>query len=320
MKATREIPCDAALPGLAAICRHGAMAVLPALGLDGPVESLLVGYTAGKRATLEARCGERRVAIKACAEDPTPEVRLYEDLAAFGLAAQPAKAEEESARVPRLLAWNRQLRLVATGWLEGDPLNQLIKDGQGERAGEFAARWLRRIAPLSVGQGHVYGPANMLDRAPGWVDTLAGVDAVLGNVAATVARALIRRPPPPDGQHLVHGTFYARHVIDMGDGPGLIDWDAFGHGPLEFDAGTFLATVWRIQLSNPDASDAVARAERAFCAGTAGLLDRRALSWYRAAALLGVAHRLESRSKRNWKARAHALLSEAARLAVTAAA
>lgn len=321
MKPTRELPNDAALPGLAAIRDRGPMATMPALGMDGPVEVWLVGYSAGKRATLEARSGHRRVAIKVCATDPMPEVRLYAELGERGLArVGPAAAAGEVVRVPPLLAWHPGLRLVATGWLEGCPLNQLVKEGRGERAGELAARWFRRVASLPSSLGSGYGPADFLDRAPGWVDTLVEADPVLGNMAVTVARALMCTPPPVGFPHLVHGTLYARHIIDMGDGPGLIDWDAFGHGPLEFDAGTLLATIWRIQLSNPDAADAVARAERAFYAGTTGLLDARALSWYRAAALLGAAHRLKARSKGNWKARALALLSEAGRSAVVAAA
>lgn len=321
MNPTQEIPHDAALPGLAVLRSDGPMGALPTLCLNGPVELVLRGYTAGKRATLEARCANRRVAIKACAKDPTPEVRLYEELAASGLAVNGrARAEQEVVRVPQLLAWDRNLHLVAMAWLDGRTGNQLVKDGQGVRAGELAARWFRRAASLRLRLGHCYGPEHVLDKAPRWAATLAGADMVLGKVAATVARALVATPPAVESVHLIHGTLYARHVIDMGDGPGLIDWDAFGHGPMEYDAATFLATLWRIQLSNAGTVGAVAQAERAFLAGTTGLLNRPALSWYRAAVLLSIAHRLEVRSKRNWKARALALLSEAARLAVTAAA
>jgi aminoglycoside phosphotransferase (APT) family kinase protein len=149
---------------------------------------------------------------------------------------------------------------------------------------------------------------------------LARADAELGSAAAALLRELGRTPPSVESPGLVHGTLYARHIIDTGTGSGLIDWDGFGCGPAELDAGTFLATVRRIGLSSPGAAAAVAGAELAFLAGTAGQLDESTLAWYRAAALLRIARRLEIRSSPNWKARALRLLSEADRLAMRAAA
>lgn len=317
---TREIPEDAALPGLAAIRERGLARALPALGWRGPVELVLRGYTKAKRMTLEAHCGDRRIAVKACADDPTPEARLYQGLAAHGLAPRAAAACPAAVRVPPLLAWDPQLRLLATGWLEGPAVNDLIKEGHGERAGELASRWFRRAASLPVMHGPAQGPASILDKAPGWVGMLARADAELGSAAAALLRELGRAAPSVESPGLVHGTLYARHIVDTGTGPGLIDWDGFGHGPAELDAGTFLATVRRIGLSNPEAAPAVERAEHAFLAGAAGRLDECALAWYRAAALLRIARRLEIRSSPNWKARALGLLTEADRLAMTAAA
>jgi len=317
---TPDLPHDEALPGLAAIRAHGLARTVPALGLRGHVDLLLRGYVKGKRAILEARCGDRRVAIKLCAGDAAPEARLYQELCARGLAPAPDSECVSAARVPPLLAWDRRLQLLALGWLEGPTLNELIKEGQGERAGELASRWFRRAASLAVILGPTYGPASVLDRAPTWVGNLAEADAVLGAEAASLLRELARTLPPPGSPGLVHGTLYARHIIDTGSGPGLIDWDGFGHGPLEFDAGVFLATVWRIRLTAPGIECAVRHAEQAFLAGTAERLDPRALAWYRAGALLNVARRLETRAKRNWKARALALLLEAGRSAITVAA
>ena len=42
---------------------------------------------------------------------------------------------------------------------------------------------------------------------------------------------------------LVNGGLYAEHVLDLGDGTGVIDWGRFGQGPLELDAGIFLASA-----------------------------------------------------------------------------
>ena len=61
MKATTELPDDAALPGLAAIRASGLAAAMPALGLDDrPVELTLRGYTPGSRATFEVAYWTRR--------------------------------------------------------------------------------------------------------------------------------------------------------------------------------------------------------------------------------------------------------------------
>jgi len=75
--------------------------------------------------------------------------------------------------------------------------------------------------------------------------------------------------------------------------------------------------VWRLGLRDPAAAPEAARAEQAFLAGTAGLLDERALAWHRAAALLRLAGKIYvvSRRKADWRMRADALLSEAARVA-----
>src|SRR2546422_1824195 len=66
---------------------------------------------------------------------------------------------------------------------------------------------------------------------------------------------MIRRPPrstlfPYTTLFRSHGTFYARHVLDQGDRVGVIDWERFGRGPLELDAGMFLATTWRYGLDH----------------------------------------------------------------------
>ncbi|HYT72554.1 MAG TPA: hypothetical protein VEK78_14310 [Gemmatimonadales bacterium] len=75
--------------------------------------------------------------------------------------------------------------------------------------------------------------------------------------------------------------------------------------------------MWRLGLRDPAAAPEAARAEQAFLAGTAGLLDERALAWHRAAALLRLAGKIYvvSRRKADWRMRADALLSEAARVA-----
>ncbi|HEY2951078.1 MAG TPA: phosphotransferase [Verrucomicrobiae bacterium] len=314
MNVTTELPNDPMIPGLIAIRASGLARAIPALNLEGhPVELMLCGYTQGSRATLEARAGNRRLAVKAYADDPSPEAALYEALSAAGLRG------DSGPRVPPLLAWERDLRVLVIGWLQGPTTHELIKNGQGKRAGQLAANWFQRMSSLSVKLGPSLGAAQLLDRAHGWVAALVGADSALGTAATALAGRLERTQPKEGAARLVHGTLYARHIFDLGDGPGVIDWQKFGQGPVEIDAAMFLATTWRLGLKQESLAREAARAEETFLAETAGLLDKRALAWHRAIVLLRLANKINRRPSDDWPARAHALLGEAARLALAAA-
>jgi hypothetical protein len=313
MRPILELPDDPALPALVAIRTSGLAAALPTLDVGSddpqdPVELRLCGYTPGSRATLEARSGRRRFAIKAYAGDAAPEADLYRALAAAGF----GEAGTAGARVPPLLAWEPTLRVLVLGWLDGPPANQVIKQGQGRRAGELAARWLWCAASAPVKLGPPVGAGQVLLQAGKSVAELAAADRALGTVAKAVAGALARAEPPESAPRLVHGTLYARHILDLGHGPGVIDWQRFGQGPVELDAGVFLATLTRLRLRHPEAAGEAARAEEAFLAETRGLVDERTLRWYWSAALLHLASRL---LKRDTPAATRPLVDEAARLA-----
>ncbi|HKI71752.1 MAG TPA: phosphotransferase, partial [Verrucomicrobiae bacterium] len=275
---------------------------------DSALEFSLRSYSPGSRATFEVCAGDRRVAVKAYAEDPSPEAELYEALAAAGLAG------DSGVRVAPLLTWDRDLRVLVNGWLEGPTANQLVKCRQGRRAGELAARWFQRAASLPVKLGPPVGAADVMDRARTWVATLSAADPALGADAVALAESLARTQPNEGTPRLVHGTLYARHILDLGDGPGVIDWQRFGQGPLEFDAGTFLATISRSGLLDKTRETEAVQAQEAFLAGTAGLLDGRSLAWHQAAVLLRLASKQNRRHDNRWRERAYALLGEATRL------
>ena len=308
---TSALPDDPALPGLATIRSKGLDAAIPALGLGSePVELKLCGYSAGERATLDARIGARRLAVKIYAQDPAPEAQLYLAIAAAGLAGG------AGPRVPTLLAWDREVRVLVISWLEGRAANELIREGQGTRAGQLAASWLKSAVVSGVTLGPAIGATDVLRKARKWVDVLAGADAGVGSSAASLFATLEWTRPPDGAPYLLHGTYYARHILDLGDGPGVIDWQRFGQGPVELDAGVFLATVTRHALLNDATSGHATQALDAFLACT-GWLDQNALAWHWAAALLHLAQRqckqpLEPGGNRTVRARA--LLDEGARI------
>ena len=307
--AISELPNDPALPALAAIRAVGLAAAIPALDLEGcPVEFALRGYTTGSRVALEVRSEQRRFAVKAYAEDPASEAELYGVLAAAGLSGDAA------VRVPPLLAWNRELRVLAIGWLEGSTAKELIEGGQGQRAGELAARWVQRAASLRVKLGAPFGAARILHRAHKWGAAFGAANPALGTAARALIGILEHTEPNEADPRLIHGTLYARHVLDLGDATGLIDWDRFAQGPLELDAGIFLASIWRSGLASETLAGESARAEKAFLSGIAGFVEERALAWHRAAALLRLTEKYVFHRRDDWLAWAHLLLSEAARL------
>src|ERR1041384_3936622 len=208
MRTTTELPDDPALPGLVAIRATGLACAIPALGLDHhPVELVLHRYHPGLRATIEARVDNRHLAIKVFALDPEPEVAMCEALAAAGLGGS-----NSEVRVPPLLACDRDLRVLVTGWLEGATGKRLIKRGQGARAGQLAARWLRRASSVPIKRGPVIGAARRLEQARIWVAELGAGVPPLGTVATTLAEILAQTQPGDGAPQLVHGSLYADHV------------------------------------------------------------------------------------------------------------
>ncbi len=309
---TMVLPDDADLPGLMAIRKLGLARALPALDLPaGPVELINRGYTEGSRITLEARAGQRRFAVKAYADDPADEASLYENLTGAGLTTA------SGCCAPPLLLWERELKVLVIGWLEGPSAEDLRLSGRGARAGELGAMWLRRVAELPIQVGPPYAPKAILVRKQRGIAALSAGDAALGAAAAALADKLDKSRPQTVASHLAHGTFYTRHIFDLGNGPGVIDWQCFCQGPVELDAGIFLATVWRSRLRPTRPEAEAARAEQSFLSGTQGLLDEYALAWHRSAMLLRLASKLAHRKKEgDWAARSNALLAEAARFAV----
>ena len=312
MKPAIDLPDDPALPGVGAIRALGLARAIPALGLDGRgIELALRGYTPGSRATIAACAGNRRFVVKAYAADPASEAEAYRALAA-GLGG------DSGARVPPLLVCDHDFRVLVIGWLDGATTHELLKTGQGERAGELGARWLERAFSLPVPLGQALGAGHVLCEAGRSVTELVAADPTLRAAASAVGEALADSQPRDGVPRLVHGALYDRHVLVQDDAVGVIDWRHFGPGPLELDAAMFLATVTRTGLLDAAAARAAAGAAAVFLAGTRPFLNGDALNWYRVAALLRLAGRQPKRRKEDWRARAQLLLGEAARLAEAA--
>ena len=299
------VPDDRELPGLVALRTVGLAAMVPELDLgDQPVELTLRAHRPGKRATIEARAGDRHFAIKVYAKQPSVEAATCRALAEAGLCG------DTGPRVPPLLAWDRGLRVLIIGWLEGPTGHDLFRADQGGRAGDLAARWLERVSALSFDFGPSRDAAWMLDRTRKWVAGLQASDQRLGVIGSALAEHLARSRPKEGASFLSHGTFHDYNIIDVGGAPGVIDWERCGRGPLEFDAGTFLACFHHRGAKVAWAEEA-GRAREAFRSRLAGCLDEQALAWHESAALLCRAYRLSKSEERGGPELAAELLDRA---------
>lgn len=298
------LPVDPGIPALAAFSARGLAAVLAPLGVPVPVSGAeVLKHHPGSRCTLRVRGGGRWFAVKAFHRKPAREAEAMTRLRAAGLA---------SGRPPTiapLLGFDPDLRILVLEWLDGPSAFELIVAGEGARAGELAAEWLRVASRFSAAVDREYGFEAALERAGKWLLDISAADSDLGAEAAGRIGALVQTPPPASRPALQHGSLSVHHVLDLGEGPGVLDLDELARGPIERDAGRFLATISRAIDERPELARESERAVDAFRAGLAGLVDERALAWYRSAALVKHAASLCRHRPDRWRDRAHLLLT-----------
>src|SRR2546430_5534201 len=151
---------DPALPALEILRDTGLADAFPELRLgDIPPDLRLCNYVPGSRATFEIRAGDRRFAVKMYVDDPSSEVQLYRKLARLGL------SKDFGARAPSLLAWDPELKMIVTSWLDGPTMAHLVKEGHGARGGTLAAQWLWHATRRRVMLGPPRGPTHALFQA-----------------------------------------------------------------------------------------------------------------------------------------------------------
>jgi hypothetical protein len=318
------LPHDPDIPALEEIRRRGIDDVFAEAGL-GPATAVEVArHHRGFRCTLiargagvgapasggrlpaDGRAGAAIIKAYAYKEDPWPLVDLLERWADGGPAAGSAPS------VPPLLAFHSGLALVATGWLDGPSAEELIATGRGERAGALAAQWLRAAPSIAIDVGPLFGPRAALKDAAKSARSVEQESASLGRELWRLVRALASEPPPEKRPILGNGSFRAEHVFDLGDRPGVIDWDGFRRGAVELEGGMFLAGLSYLSATESALETEAVAAGEAFRSGLVDAVDERALSWYRAGALGRLAK--FRRYEAGWPERAAALIGEAGAL------
>ena len=298
------LPADPAVPALHAIAQHGLDATLRRLGLEPPFDEVsLLKHHVARRCTFAFRAAGRPLVAKAHCVDVSGQAELLTALERHGLAGgRPPTA-------PRLVACDAGLRLIVTERLDGERGTGLIR--RGARVGELAAGWLARQWNAPIDIGPLYDSSAYLERLERNGAVVSEAAPELARAVGAVLEALARCPPAMRDPVLSHGSFGVGHIVDMGAGAGVVDWDGFAQSRPELDVATFLATLAREAGGNPDLELPAARAAGAFRAAVAPVVDHTALAWYEAGARLRNARHLCVGRPVAWAARAERLLAEA---------
>jgi hypothetical protein len=307
-RAPAEFPDDPRIPALAAMREHGVAAVLRAAGVGFAGRELeLAQHHPGLRCTFIASTGGERLVVKAYPErtHPAAVAELLEGLKAHGL------ANGRGPTAPPLVAFHPPLSLLVTRWIEGASARELVARGEGSRAGELAADWLLAVSELELEAGRLFGPERAVRDAGKSAATITGADAELGRQAAAVVEAMDAWWPRDGRVAVSNGSFRPKHVLDLVDGPGVIDWDGFRRAALELDGGMFLAGLAQLVQERPEAAAGADAAAAAFRLRLGGLVQERALGWYEAGALLRLAKYDSDPASPRWRARATTLVGRA---------
>jgi hypothetical protein len=307
-RAPGRFPEDPRIPALAAMREQGVEDVLRAAGVafaEGEVE--VAQHHPGLRCTLIASTDAERFVVKAYPErtEPAAVAELLEGLEAGGLASG------RGPTAPPLVVLHPPLSLLVMRWIEGPSARELIVRGESFRAGDLAAAWLRAVSELELDAGRLFGADRAVKDASKSAAMIASADADLGREAAAVVVVMDARRPPDGRVAVSNGSFRPKHVLDLVDGPGVIDWDGFRRGALEADGGMFVAGLAQLVHERPEAAAAADAAARAFREQLGGLVQDRALAWYEAGALLRLAKYDSDPASQRWHARATALIGRA---------
>jgi hypothetical protein len=297
------LPLDEALPALRAIARDGVEPALRRAGLAPPFDEVAVlRHHDGRRCTFALRAGGRRLVAKAYRRDVGDQLRLSAVLGDHDLAGG------RGPTAAPLVAADGELRLLVYERLDGPSGPALL--ARGARVGELAADWLTRQWRVPSDVGDAFPPDAFLERVVRSAAVVAATAPELRALTVPLLAELERRLPPDRVRVLAHGSFSVNHVIDLGDGAGVIDWDGFCQAAPELDASAFLATLAREASAAAELEAPAAEARRAFRSGLGPAIDPVVLSWFEGGARIRNARHLCVRRPPEWLTRSERLLAD----------
>ena len=226
-----RFPFDAGLPDLAA-------SFTPFTRFTGAADATVVRYRPGRRCTARIVIGDRPVFAKAYASNAG--ARVHRDLVALHRVA--SKGALRMA-IPEPLAWDDRTWTLWQGALTGRPATEGLC---GDRGGDLARRMGAAAASLTraaVEPSETFDAAAALVRTRRHAGELASrvphlsdlLDAIVDRLGELHAEWPSREPRP------IHGSPHPSQWLDAGSEIGLVDFDRFGRGDPELDAGVLLA-------------------------------------------------------------------------------
>jgi hypothetical protein len=239
---------------------------LVACGVDIPVDHAEL--------TLLQYRPRRRVALRL--GDHVLKIYRYERDFADGVAGLDAAGHLGDLRTAQGEAVIGDLRLTAQEWLPGEPparRSELAREA-GEVLRELHGHRLAGLEPIL--------PSHRLEAAANAVSLVSAIAPSLTNRARAALAELERRAPDP-GDDLVtsHGDFHGGQLLELRDGPALIDLDLVGAAPRALDLANYAGHL--IPKDAPDLSAVLAVLESLVEAYGS---RPPALEWYLAAAIL----------------------------------
>jgi aminoglycoside phosphotransferase (APT) family kinase protein len=224
---------------------------------------------------------------------------------------QLVKAGLDSAEGPSItvvLGHSKPLGCFVTRWFEGPSGEDLIARGDGDRLAELVKQWVSIAKTVQRGELEVYTAKSLLLDLHRWQDMIGAADSRLGAMAAACVSELSKCPPSGGTYGLVHGSFAFLHLVDLGKGPGVLDWDEPRYGPIELDLGTMRASLVRQSLLRADHAASAAQAAAAI--GEISI-NEDAVAWFHQASLIKYAKHMCNLQPPDWKTLATNLVSGA---------
>ena len=232
-----RFPHDPALAHLADVA-----ALLAGDGWDPPLPDALARAAVGRRLMynparraaflLRADGGGGQVVLKLLSETEAPaSVRALRAVAASDLPAR--------IPMPRLLSAAPAAGALLLDYLPGEPVTDwtpAILDGVAAALGAVHDADLDGVPAWSA-----HRDVGKLDRLLGLLAAAdAGVAAALRPAAEALAARLAAEPARTT---TIHRDFTARHVLRVGGGVGILDWDSVSTGPPEKDVATLASSL-----------------------------------------------------------------------------
>lgn len=226
-----------------------------------------------------------------------------------------------SPATPRLLGVSRRVAALASSWLPGETLSELLARPGGavptlEVAGEALAA-LHAGPPSGLPVATAEDDAGALHSA---AEHLSAVAPRLGAAAVALSKSLGSRlvTGAPEAGMARHGDFSPDQVVQGDHGVALLDFDNAEFGDPAADLGQFVASLWVAHLVStapgPPAVSAVADFLAGYEAGGGVAIPGRVAD-HAAAALVRLAVEPFRVRAPDWPARTEALLERAAHLA-----